>query len=115
MITLTVQRKMVQDKESIIYQISDTGIGLEQKQLEKIFKAFQQADNTTTRKYGGTGLGLSITKKFCELMEGSVTVESLIQKTLSPYDIIVKEVKKVTSQYTYENTDGDIVAHTKKT
>src|SRR5581483_5232619 len=46
------------------------------EQVGKVFEAFTQADASTTRKYGGTGLGLTITRKFCELMGGSITVES---------------------------------------
>jgi signal transduction histidine kinase/CheY-like chemotaxis protein len=58
------------------FAVSDTGIGMNDEQLGKLFQAFSQADATTTRKYGGTGLGLTITKRFCEMLGGSVTVES---------------------------------------
>ena len=54
----------------------DTGVGMTPQQTEKIFDAFTQADVTTTRKYGGTGLGLAIVSRFCQLMGGSVSVES---------------------------------------
>ncbi|MFZ2170187.1 MAG: ATP-binding protein, partial [Methylococcaceae bacterium] len=60
----------------IVFKVSDTGIGMSKEQIDKIFDAFTQADNSTTRKYGGTGLGLTITKKFCEIMGGSISVES---------------------------------------
>jgi signal transduction histidine kinase/HPt (histidine-containing phosphotransfer) domain-containing protein len=52
--------------------VTDTGIGLKPEQLDKLFKTFEQADTSTTRKYGGMGLGLSISKKLAELMGGSV-------------------------------------------
>ncbi|MEA5464930.1 DAHL domain-containing protein [Leptothoe sp. PORK10 BA2] len=64
----------------IHFQVQDTGIGMTPSQLKKIFEAFSQADSSTTRKYGGTGLGLTITKKFIEMMEGEITVESKIGK-----------------------------------
>jgi signal transduction histidine kinase len=60
----------------IIFKVSDTGIGMSKEQVDKAFDAFTQADNSTTRKYGGTGLGLTITKRFCEMMGGSISVES---------------------------------------
>jgi len=62
--------------EEIIFSIKDTGIGMTPEQLEKVFRAFTQADASTTRKYGGTGLGLTITKQFIEMMGGHISVKS---------------------------------------
>jgi len=61
-------------------EISDNGIGISAKQQKKLFKAFQQAESGTSRKYGGTGLGLIISKNIVELMGGSIRVESELGK-----------------------------------
>jgi PAS domain S-box-containing protein len=64
----------------ILFSISDTGIGMTSEQQAKLFKAFTQADNSTTRKYGGTGLGLVITKRFAEMLGGTIIVTSEVGK-----------------------------------
>jgi signal transduction histidine kinase len=61
---------------SIRFEIEDTGIGISQDQISKIFDSFTQASNETTRKYGGTGLGLAISKQLVELQNGTMNVTS---------------------------------------
>lgn len=58
------------------FAVRDEGIGMTPEQQGRLFEAFQQAEASTTRRFGGTGLGLVITRRFCEMMHGEVTVES---------------------------------------
>ncbi|MEG4283519.1 urea ABC transporter substrate-binding protein [Microcoleus sp. A006_D1] len=64
------------ENSAIVFQVIDTGIGMTDDQVSRLFGAFSQADDSTTRRYGGTGLGLTISRKFCQMMGGDITVES---------------------------------------
>lgn len=64
------------DNSELIFEVTDTGIGMSEEDQKIIFEEFRQIDGTTTRKYSGTGLGLAICKKIAELMNGSISVQS---------------------------------------
>ncbi len=65
---------------SLLFKISDTGIGMNDEQQSRLFQTYSQADSSTTRRFGGTGLGLSISKSLAELMSGRIDVESVLGK-----------------------------------
>ena len=76
-LTVGVER-LGTDRSIVQITISDTGIGMSEEQLGRLFQAFSQADASTTKKFGGTGLGLAITRHFCRLLGGDVTVASQV-------------------------------------
>ena len=75
-VTLALARRSEDGQAWLDFSVTDTGIGMTQEQLGKLFQEFTQADSSTTRKYGGTGLGLAITDRLCRMLGGAVTVES---------------------------------------
>ena len=80
-VTLTVSAiSRLQDEVILKFSIADTGIGIPDEKIDKIFLPFEQVDASTTRRYGGTGLGLAIVSRLIELMNGEVWVESELGK-----------------------------------
>ena len=75
-VVLTVTSRQAEGGAELTFTIRDTGIGLSEQGMGRLFQSFSQADSSTTRKYGGTGLGLAISKRLAELMGGSMRAES---------------------------------------
>ena len=76
-IKVLAEREEMDGREWIRFRVSDTGIGLSADQIVRLFQPFTQADASTTRRFGGTGLGLALTRRFCQMMSGDVTVQSV--------------------------------------
>jgi len=79
-IRLEASRMAHNGSDAILFQVSDSGVGMTPEQCAKIFEAFTQADASTTRKFGGTGLGLAITREFSRMVGGDITVKSDLGK-----------------------------------
>jgi CheY-like chemotaxis protein/anti-sigma regulatory factor (Ser/Thr protein kinase) len=77
-IELAVTRTELNGAAAVEMRVTDSGIGMTEEQMSRLFEPFTQADRSTTRKFGGTGLGLAITRRFVQLMGGDIQVESAV-------------------------------------
>lgn len=91
-VCLTIQHEYHNDVKYIKFAVRDTGIGIDTKTQAKLFKAFTQADTSTSRQYGGTGLGLAISQKLVNLMGGNINIHSEISKGSCFYFSLKEEI-----------------------
>jgi signal transduction histidine kinase/DNA-binding response OmpR family regulator len=107
-IELKIDREIADGQVWVVMAVSDSGIGMTEEQMSRLFRAFTQADASTASKFGGTGLGLAISKQFAQMMGGDITVKSTpgagstftirvparVKPAKSPYAIVEKDAQQ---------------------
>ncbi|MDC0260517.1 Cache 3/Cache 2 fusion domain-containing protein [Synechococcus sp. AH-551-N17] len=113
-ISLSIDRYS-ESKSRLVVAIRDSGIGMTDEQMNRLFADFSQADVSTTREYGGTGLGLSLSRRFCRMMGGDITVESVKDQgstfTVSlPVDVVTSPTQELTSTKSTTSDSSAVVS-----
>ncbi|KAI8391178.1 uncharacterized protein BYT42DRAFT_602084 [Radiomyces spectabilis] len=94
-----------------LFSVQDTGIGIPESKVRKLFKSFSQVDASTTRNFGGTGLGLAISRKLCRLMEGDMWVKSKYNEGSTFYFRVRLETQEGTQNYGEQNKLQALSSH----
>lgn len=110
-IDIEVSQLLNEGKEWVVFTISDSGIGMTEEQLTRLFERFEQADSSTTREYGGTGLGLAISQSLVHLMDGTIDTTSVLGQgttftvslPLSPSTETAISPKEPTGEFDFTN------------
>jgi signal transduction histidine kinase len=105
-VTLTVQRRKSQAGDWIEIQVQDTGIGIGEADIGRLFQNFSQADRSTSSKYGGTGLGLALSQKLCALMGGGISVKSEVSQGSS---FTIRVLAWMSEQQDMEDAAGGVL------
>ncbi len=105
-ITLNIQKREIDgDSFTLHCEVIDTGIGISEENINKLFESFEQAESGITRKFGGTGLGLAISKKIVELMGGSIIITSELGKgSCFSFDVKLQEDKNAVSKNVFDKS-----------
>ncbi|MFD1144724.1 two-component regulator propeller domain-containing protein [Larkinella insperata] len=104
-VSIGVQRRFSDETLELVFRVRDTGIGIPDDKLQRLFKAFSQVDSSMTRRYGGTGLGLAISERLVKLMGGVISVESQIGRgTTFTFTIQCPISQQAQRQYVFFNT-----------
>ncbi len=103
---VTVLQQMNADIETIRFEVSDTGVGIDSKKVKQIFEAFMQSESATTKKFGGTGLGLSISSQIVQLFGSELKVNSTLGKGSVFYFDLVLKTEQAASIEDISNVEG---------
>ena len=104
LVEVDVSKKLANDFFELLFKVTDTGVGIACDSVEKLFKNFEQADSSITRKYGGTGLGLSICASLVNLMGGEISVKSNVGEGSVVSFTIVAEKNGLSTDSDRQNT-----------
>jgi signal transduction histidine kinase/DNA-binding response OmpR family regulator len=96
-VVVSLKLQKIENNMALIrFEVNDSGIGIPPEKLEKLFKSFSQVDSSTSREFGGTGLGLVISQRLCEIMNSSISVDSVVDEGSSFYFDLELEINDST-------------------